>query len=103
MKDGSPITDLEAGIIRKFCGASFPPGTASKRFARDLSAGYIKQLSPRGRRFLAYIANRFRRQYRLSESEWVWVRERLEWKPEPMPVLPEPLNTLIDSLPRVRL
>ena len=103
MKDGSPISDLESGLIAKVCAARFPPYSASKRFARDLSAGYIKQLSPRGRRFLAYCVNRFRRQYQLTDSEWVWVREWLEWKPEPAPVLPEPLNTLVDSLPRVRL
>ena len=103
MKDASPITDLEAGLIRKFCGARFPAGTASKRFARDLSSGYIRQLSPRGRRFLAYCVNRFRRQYQLTETESAWVREWLAREPDPAPVLPEPLNTLVDSLPRVRL
>lgn len=99
MTDRSPITDLEWCIIRKLSGASFPPGTASKRFVRDLAGGYIKQLSPRGRRFLAYVANRFRRQYQLTESEWTWIHEWLNYEPQPAAV-PEPLLSLLDSLPR---
>ena len=92
MKDGSPITELEAGIIRKFCGARFPPGTASKRFARDLSSGYIRHLSPRGRRFLAYVAHRFRRQCNYTMQEWNWIQHWLKSQPEPAPAFPEPLN-----------
>lgn len=77
----SPITDLEYGILVKLSGARFPPATASKRFVRDWFNGYIKQLSPRGRRFLAFIAHRYRRQYRLSDSEQAWVDQWIRWEP----------------------
>src|SRR5690348_17677052 len=101
MNHSTPITDLEWGIIGKLANASFPPGTASKRFVRDLANGYIGQLSPRGRRFLAFIANRFRRQYRLSESDWAWIRGWLSYEPETS-IVPEPLRSLLDSLPRAK-
>ncbi len=69
------ITELERGIIAKLAKATYPPATASKRFVRDLSSGYIQQLSEKGRTFLAFVAHRFRRQYELTEEEWAWVRE----------------------------
>lgn len=68
---------MKHSIIAKVSTARFPPATASKRFIGDLSAGYIQQLSERGRRFLAFIAHRFRRQYELTEAEWAWVNEQL--------------------------
>ena len=71
----TPITELEQGIIAKLSSATYPPATASKRFVCDLHAGYVKQLSDRGRAFLAFIAHRFRRQYKLTEEEWAWVDE----------------------------
>ncbi len=37
----------------------------------------LVKLSDKGRRFMAFVANRFRRQYVLTEEEWAWVRE---WK-----------------------
>lgn len=82
--DKTPLTELEQGLARKLCGARFPPYTASKRFARDLGDGYIKELSNRGRRFMARTVHRFRRQYALSEAEWAWVREWMNWE-EPHP------------------
>jgi len=69
------ITELERGIIKKLARATYPPATASKRFVRDLSSGYISQLSEKGRAFLAFVAHRFRRQYELTQEEWIWVHE----------------------------
>jgi hypothetical protein len=69
------LTELEKSIIAKLATANFPPATASKRFVGDLSAGYVKQTSDKGRMFLAFIANRFRRQYKLSVEEQKWVDE----------------------------
>jgi hypothetical protein len=69
------ISALEASIIAKLATATYPPATASKRFVRDLSSGYIQQLSDKGRTFLAFVAHRFRRQYELTQEEWQWVRE----------------------------
>ncbi len=77
MPSPAPLTELERGIVRKLSEARFPPYTASKRFARDLAAGYVVNLSDRGRAFLAFIVHRFRRQYQLSEDEWQWVRQWL--------------------------
>jgi hypothetical protein len=73
------ITELEKEIIARVATANFPPATASKRF--------IKQLSDKGRMFLAFIAKRFRRQYQLSAEEQAYVDEwnaRFE-KLEPKP------------------
>jgi hypothetical protein len=73
----TPLTDMEKSIVAKVTTASFPPATASKRFARDLESGYIKELSDKGRKFLAFVAHRFRRQYQLSKDEQEWVSEWL--------------------------
>jgi hypothetical protein len=70
----TPLTDFEKVLIAKVGAARFPPYTASKRFAQDLSSGHIVRLSDKGRSFLAYIAHRFRRQYRLSEDEQAWIK-----------------------------
>lgn len=65
------LDQLEKAIYRKVSGASFPPATASKRFMQG-DADLLK-LSDKGRRFMAFIAHRFRRQYVLTEEEWAWV------------------------------
>lgn len=75
------ISDLERTIVCVVSGATFPPATAAKRFIKDLGAGYIKQLSPRGRWFLAFIAHRFRRQYSLTGEQWKWVNDQLNAPP----------------------
>lgn len=67
------LTQLEKAIYRKVSGASFPPATASKRFMQG-DADVLK-LSDKGRRFMAFIAHRFRRQYALTEEEWAWVNQ----------------------------
>ena len=50
MNQRTPLTDFEKSIAAKLCSASFPPGTASKRFVRNLGDGYIniKELSDKG-------------------------------------------------------
>jgi hypothetical protein len=75
LNERTEINALERGIIAKLATATYPPATASKRFVRDLSTGYIKQLSERGRAFLAHVAHRFRRPYELTQEEWAWIRE----------------------------
>lgn len=87
MKDGSPITEMKSLLIRKLAAVRFPPGTASKRFARDLASGYIKQLSPRGRKFLAWVLNRFRAQVSLTNEEHGWVIHWLFWEDSGLPNL----------------
>lgn len=89
MSNRTPLTELERGIVAKLAKASFPPATASKRFAHDLADGYVKELSSRGRRFLAFVVNRFRRQYFLTEEETRWVAEWLHWQEE---VKPDPVQ-----------
>ena len=73
-KNTTPLTEIEKSIVGKIGRAKMPPATACKRFARDLSNGRIRELSDRGRAFLAFIAHRFRRQYRLSPEECEWIR-----------------------------
>lgn len=73
----TPLSPLEISIAAKIGSATFPPATASKRFARNLRDGYIKELSEKGRAFMAYVAHRFRRQYQLTEEEQAWVND---WK-----------------------
>ena len=84
----SPLSPLEQGIVRKLSEARFPPYSASKRFARELGEGHIQQLSTNGRRFLAYVVHRFRRQYQLTAEEESWVAEWLARAPEPAEAKP---------------
>jgi len=91
----TPLTELERGIVEKYSRASFPPATAAKRLARDLSGGHINQLSDKGRAFLAYCVHRFRRQYRLTSEETAWVDDWKDWK-EPPPPLPASLMRMIE-------
>lgn len=84
----SPLSPLEQEIARKLSEARFPPYSASKRFAREMGEGHIKQLSTNGRRFLAYVVHRFRRQYQLSAEEESWVAEWLARAPEPAEAKP---------------
>ena len=71
----APLTELEKAIVQIVSRARFPPATAAKRFIGDRAAGRIRELSDRGRGSLAFIAHRFRRQYRLEADQWAWVRE----------------------------
>lgn len=76
----TPLSELEQGLARKLAGARYPCYSAAKRFSGDLAAGYVKALSPRGRRFMARVTYRFRRQYALTEAEWEWVRQWQNWE-----------------------
>jgi hypothetical protein len=89
-KDRTPLSGVELSIVAKLGRASFPPATASKSFARNLCDGYVKELSSRGRRFLAFVAHRFRRQYSLSEEEKRWVAEWINHEEAPSPIVEEP-------------
>jgi hypothetical protein len=102
--DRTPLSEIELSIVDKLGQASFPPATASKSFARNLCSGYVKDLSPRGRRFLAFIAQRFRRQYNLTKEEKQWVAEWIDYQ-EPakaasdLPLAPIPRRAHLDTLP----
>ena len=92
----TPISPLEKSIIIKLGTATYPPATASKRFVHDLCSGYIRELSERGRKFMAFIAHRFRRQYSLSEEEWAWVNAHRDNRATQQPQQAPPQ---IDTLP----
>lgn len=78
----APLTDLEKSLVAKLSTASFPPATATKRFAADLAEGHIRQLTDKGRRFLAFTALRFRRQYTITQEERAWIDHWLALKEE---------------------
>jgi len=85
-----PLSEIERSIASKYSRANFPPATAAKRLARDLGSGHIQQLSDKGRAFLAYCVNRYRRQVSLTVEETEWVQFWLSWQ-EPPPPLPPSL------------
>lgn len=90
----APISDFELRLACDVSRATFPAGSAPKRFIRDISAQ--TKLSDRGRCYLAYIANRFRRQYSLTPDQWAWVNEwlakdrALEAEPKTPEAVPKP-------------
>ena len=99
MSDKTPLTELEKGIVLKLACASIPPGTASKRFARNLADGYVKELSGKGRKFFAYVVNRYRKQYRLSADEQAYVNEWLSRELDAVPIRLEPDGAKEPTLP----
>jgi hypothetical protein len=67
---------VESALVRRLQEhVSFPPGSSHKRFIRDLTDESL--LSEGGRHYLAYIAARYRRQYRATPEEIAWI---VEWK-----------------------
>ena len=69
----TPMDTIEQGIVRKMqTNVSFPPGHAHKRFIHDLIPDR-SQLSDRGRAYLAYIAHRYRRQWKATHEEFCWI------------------------------
>jgi hypothetical protein len=67
------MTEVEQSIVQKLQShVTFVPASAHKRFIRDLIPGK-SQLSDRGRNYLAYIANRYRRQWRATDEEFEWI------------------------------
>jgi len=75
MPQMTPISEFELRLADRVACATFPVGHSHKRFIRGISAA--SKLSDRGRWYLAFIANRYRWQYKLSEEQWAWIRERL--------------------------
>lgn len=86
------LSEIEQGIAKKIGGARYPPATASKRFAQNCAGGYIKELSPQGRRFMAFIAHRYRRQYALTSAELDWISEWLQYEEYEVPAAPKPVE-----------
>jgi hypothetical protein len=77
MKQKAPLSAFEKGLADTVSVAVFPVGSGAKRFIRDIYSGYITQLTENGRWYLAFVAKRFRRQYRLTEEQLAWIDERL--------------------------
>jgi hypothetical protein len=71
------LTEFEKELAATVSRATFPVGSGAKRFIRDICSGYIRECTERGRWYLAFVANRFRRQYVLTAEQRVWVDERL--------------------------
>ena len=72
----TPMTELEWKLVQGIHGSvTFPVGHSHKRFIRGLTADSL--LSEGGRRYLAYIAHRYRRQYQATAAEAAWIAE---WK-----------------------
>jgi len=64
---------IEKNIVRKLQEyVTFVPASSHKRFIRDLDPRN-SQLSDRGRAYLAYIANRYRRQWEATHEEFCWI------------------------------
>jgi len=67
----APATEYELSLIRKVQRATFPVGSAHKRFIHTL--GSKSKLSDKGRKYLAFIAYRYRRQYKLSFEDYDYI------------------------------
>lgn len=68
VKQRAPINPLELGLVEKMAQqVRFPVGSAHKRFVHNL--GEHSQLTDGGRRYLAFIAHRYRRQFKANEEE----------------------------------
>lgn len=66
-----PVTPWETSALIALAGCTFPPGTAHKRFARDLKSA--EKLTDAQREQLWRLVHRYRRQITLliiSEQEW---------------------------------
>jgi hypothetical protein len=69
----TPMDAIEQGIVRKLQGyVTFVPASSHKRFIHDLIPDR-SQLSDRGRAYLAYIAHRYRRQWKATHEEFCWI------------------------------
>ncbi len=73
----TPISDFEMELARTCARATFPIGSGPKRFIHGIVDGHLKNITERGRWYLAFVAHRFRRQYLLSAEQWAWVNEQL--------------------------
>jgi len=69
----TPMDAIEQGIVRKLQGyVTFVPASSHKRFIHDLIPDR-SQLSDRGRAYLAYIAHRYRKQWKATHEEFCWI------------------------------
>jgi hypothetical protein len=92
------ISDFELALVNTVRRATFPAGHAHKRFIRDILP--LSKLSDRGRWFLASIAHRYRRQYRLTPEQIAWVNE---WLSKDVNLDPEPKTASVPvPLPETR-
>lgn len=72
----TPMTMVEMQIVDKLqCDVTFPVGSGPKRFIRRLTIN--SELSDAGRAYLAYVAHRFRRQWKATDEESQWI---VRWK-----------------------
>lgn len=70
------IQPAELAMVEKIQGAvTFPPGGSHKSFIGRLTADSM--LTDRGRNYLAYIAHRYRKQWKASADEARWIEK---WK-----------------------
>lgn len=73
------VSDVEWSLLLKLAGASFPVGHAHKRFMAPWRLSGLareqSQISDNQRHYLAHIAHRYRRQYRLSADELAYISE----------------------------
>jgi hypothetical protein len=81
----TPLDEIEKSIIRKMqASVTFVPGSSHKRFVRDLNPD-TSALSTNGRNYLAYLANRYRRQWIASAEEFAWVVQWCRYGALPKP------------------
>lgn len=73
----TPLTLGEMALVGKLQECSFPPGGSHKRFVRGLTMD--SELSDRGRQYLAYIAHRYRRQWKPNAEEFEWIAKWGTW------------------------
>lgn len=72
-KTRRPMDEIERTIVRKMqAHVTFVPGSSHKRFILHLNPETSK-LSDGGRNYLAYIANRYRRQWKCTHEEFCWI------------------------------
>lgn len=91
-----PVTEHENRLIGKVSSATFPAGSSHKRFMRNWGPPESRKLSDEGRRYLAYIAWRYRKQYKLSPDDLLFIRK---WIYEPIPKALESVMAIKDTLP----
>jgi hypothetical protein len=75
----TPMNEIEKTIVRKLQGhVTFVPASSHKRFIKNLIPE-TGRLSDRGRNYLAYIANRYRRQWKCTHEEFCWIVQWCRW------------------------
>jgi hypothetical protein len=67
------MSEIEWAMVKKLKGASLQVASAGKRFIRILNPE--SRLSDDGRRFLAELFHRYRRQYKTTDEETLWLKE----------------------------